>query len=347
MKEEQNVASTKVISYSEIDTYRQCPLKHQLSYLERWRTDDEAEALGRGTLFHSVMEAHYGAVKAAKEAGKAVDAVSLYASVSHLLYDRQTGQQTDRQELVEWIYRGYVELYGVDSDWEIVAIEMPLEFWIPNENGNRTPYKLAGTADLLVRDMSAGGGLWIVDHKTCKNLPRQKDFDMEDQTAIYTLLMKLAGYDIRGAIYNHCRTEKLKTREMTHEERFKRTLTVRGEIELKTMTMEALDEMREAYRTRPLVGCPKCVGTGVVALKTDPFQGLCPKCEGTGVMRKDARRRPDGERCGWKCGFTEPCLAARKGADLGAMMKDFGFTVHDTKPGPTFTNRAKVGLQAK
>ena len=297
------MATTRVVSYSELDTFRQCPLKHQLAYKERWATEDEPEALGRGTLFHSVMEAHYEALRDEKTAEE------VYAAVSWHLRDPMTGEQSERQALVEWIYVGYCELYGRDEDWKVEAIEMPLEVWLPNAKGNRSSFKLAGTVDLVVRDMSAGGGLWIVDHKTCKNLPRQKDFDMEDQTALYTYLLRRSGMDIRGAIYNHCRTEKLKTREMGFDERFKRTITVRGERELEKMALEALDAMQEAYRPR----------------------------EG------DARRHPDGERCGWKCSFTEPCLAARKGADLGVMMGEFGFKQMNHKPGPTFQNRAKAG----
>lgn len=302
----------RTVSYSELDTIRQCRFKHQLAYQELWVPDgEEAEALSRGTLFHSVMEAHYGALqefRARKEPGTAADVVEkLVRRVMPLLHDTRTGFQTDRQELVEWMYRGYVDLYGLDLDWEIVAIEKSFEFWLPNERGNRTNFKLAGTADLIVKDWSAGGGLWIVDHKTCRNLPRQKDFDMEDQTAIYTYLMKRAGLNIRGAIYNHCRTERLKTREMGADERFKRTLTVRDDEELREMALEALDHFREAYKPRT----------------------------------RHAPRTPDGERCGWKCNFTEPCLASRKRGNHQAILQNFGFHQADHKPGPTFTRLAE------
>lgn len=310
------MARTKVVSYSEIDSYRQCPLKHQLSYVENWRLPDQhpdqSPALSRGTLFHSVMEAHYGLLKKSVEEGWRADinGEDLFLAVAPLLYRQGTGEQTEEQELVEWMYRGYVDLYHGDRDWEIIAVELPLEAWLPTETGTRSSFKLAGTTDLLIRDNSAGGGLYIVDHKTCRNLPKQKDFDMEDQTALYTLLLRSQGYDIRGAIYNHVRTEKLKTREMAPEERFKRTLTVRGERELQTMALEALDEMREAYKPRT----------------------------------RDARRRPDGERCGWKCGYTEACLAGRKDPKaLRPFLEDVGFVQHDTKPGPTFQARAKRG----
>lgn len=295
--------STKVVSYSEIDTYRQCPLKWQLAYLERWRTEDEAPALSRGTAFHAIMENHYLGLQRAQRGDEGSYSEIFWPNIQTVLNE----QPDEERELLAWMFDGYRDLYGEDSDWEIVAVEQRMEQWLLTENGTRSTFKLAGTADLIVRDHSAGGGLWIVDHKTCKNLPKGKDLDMEDQTALYTLLARSAGYDIRGAIYNHVRTQKLKAREMGADERFKRTLTVRTDRELETMSLEALEEMREAYRPR----------------------------------RTEARRRPDGERCGWKCGFTEACLVGRKNGPerMRAFLEDTGFTMHDTKPGPTFRSK--------
>jgi RecB family exonuclease len=323
----------RTVSNSEVDTYRQCRLKHQLSYIERWRTDDEVEALARGTLFHLVMERHYGVLRGWRK--DPVPDMTLgeaaWLTVSPLLYDDK-GHQTDRQELVEWIYRGYVDYYGQDEDWEIVAVEVPLDFELPNPNGGPSEFRLAGTADLVVRDRSAGGGLWIVDHKTCKDLPK-KDFDLEDQTAVYSYLLKRAGYDIRGAIYNHCRTYKLKTRMMDFDERFKRSITVRGEQELETCAQEVYELMEEAYdgHDRRAARAEHSFTDG----------------EGINVVHQlyDAPRSPDGERCGWKCGYTEACIAGRKmGPDrTRQFLLDTGFTMHTTKPGPTFNKELQEG----
>ena len=49
-----------VVSFSEIDTYRQCPLKHEWAYKQRWkRPVEEASALAKGSLWHLVLETHY------------------------------------------------------------------------------------------------------------------------------------------------------------------------------------------------------------------------------------------------------------------------------------------------
>ena len=60
---------TRTVSYSEIDSARQCLLKHQFGYKERWQPPTEGRALVRGKLWHNVMEDHYRAIKTWHDAG--------------------------------------------------------------------------------------------------------------------------------------------------------------------------------------------------------------------------------------------------------------------------------------
>lgn len=292
------MAKTRLVSYSELDSYRQCRLKHQLAYNERWKPAEEAAALSRGRLFHEVMELHYAVLRDAQKEGVQLTLDYLQSRIdgSGLLHDLLTGEETEEQQLVRWIYDGYKDTYIFDGEWEIVDVEMALEAWLPMPSGNRSSFRLKGKVDLLVRDMSAGGALWIVDHKTCRNLPKQKDLDLEDQMALYIFLLRQQGHDIRGAIYNNCRTQKLK-REMTPDERFSRALTVRTDKELVNIATEVYETFLEAYKPR----------------------------------KGDAPRSPDSERCGWRCPFTEPCLAGRKGSDMRGMLGDTGFIQDHTR----------------
>jgi RecB family exonuclease len=286
------MARTREVSYSELDAYRQCRLKHELAYKERWRPAEESPALSRGRLFHEVLELHYRTLKETRSLEQSIAAVE----GSGLLYDLMTGNETEQQELVAWVYNGYTERYRDDNEWEILEVETKVNTMLPNHKGNPSSFRFKGTVDLLVRDNSAGGGLWIVDHKTCSNLPKGKDLDLDDQMGLYTYLLRRQGLDIRGAIYSACRTKKLK-RDMTMEERFKRYITVRGEVELKNIALEAYDTFREAYK---------------------PREGATP-------------RSPDSERCGWRCPFTEPCLGGRKGLSIEEMLVDHDFVQDFTR----------------
>src|SRR4029450_6498058 len=114
--------------------------------------------------------------------------------------------------------------YQLDEGWKVRGIEVPFSIWLPTERGTRSTYRLKGRIDLLVQAEQLGTGLWIVDHKTCKDLPTEKDLDLDDQMGLYTYLLRRRGLDIRGVIYNALRTQRL-VRPMAMGERFSRTIT--------------------------------------------------------------------------------------------------------------------------
>jgi hypothetical protein len=283
------MTATRVVSYSELDAIRQCGLKAYLAYGERWKPPTTGPALARGSLFHKVMEAHYTSGWTARS--KNVDAVLGTAELSD-----------EEIALVRWVYEGYVECYGMDKDWEVLEVEHKVEDWLPMPSGKRSTFRLKGTIDLLVRDHSAGDGLWIVDHKTCKNLPKGKEIDFDDQMGLYVYLLRHKGIDVRGIIYNACRTDKLK-REMTMDERFDRILTVRTDRELEIIAAEALTTFRDYY-------------TG---LQRGSREGVMPP------------RSPNADTCRWRCSYTEACLSSRKGIDLRGLLEDMDYHKDPTR----------------
>lgn len=247
---------TRVVSYSELDALRQCPLKHYLTYNRRWRTPVVSRALSIGSLFHEVLEEHYRCGRGKKEIERIAEDETI---------------DMEHAETVGWIYAGYREQYGSDPDWEIIEVEKKFE--LPLGRGIR----LKGRIDLLVEDSGAGGGLWIVDHKTGRELPKGKQLEFDDQFGLYMWLLKKSGLDVRGVIHNACRTYRLK-REMKLSERFMRTYTVRSDSELEVVAREAYDTF---------------------------VRGLCP-------WPGQPPRATDPDRCTWRCNFSEACLMARK-----------------------------------
>ena len=285
------MAKTRTVSFSELDNVRQCRFKHQLGYVERWKDPSPSAALQKGSLMHLVLELHYRRLKE----GMKLAGIAQEVAASGLLCN-DLGESDDIQDLVAWIYDGYVRLYGADSQWEIVDVEFPVGGWLYTPNGTRSSFWFKGKVDLLVRDMSMGGGLWVVDHKSGRNLPKEKDLDFEDQMPLYIRSLRRKGLDVRGAIYNACRTQKL-VRAMTDDERFDRIPMARTDKELEVIELEVYKTMLDAYRPR----------------------------EG------DAPRSPDSDRCGWRCGFTEACLAGRKGGDTRQFLRDTGFVQDFTR----------------
>lgn len=279
------MSPTRIVSWSEIDTFRQCPLKHELSYKQRWQKPaEEGGALYRGTLFHAVMENHYNRVKliqgmSDKEVLASEGSNEYIDKIFDLLNLHNPDNQSPEQQLITWMFERYGEFYGFDDEWEIVDVEWAHDFWLPTATGSRSTFKIKVKIDLIVRHKRTGK-LWIVDHKTCKDLPKEKLLQLDDQFGLYTWLMRQIGMPIAGSIHNACRTQR-NQKPMELSESFKRTMLYRTDTELDTIAIEAYKSMRKAYAT----------------------------AEG------QAERTPNVDMCGWKCPYTEDCIGSRKDKD--------------------------------
>jgi len=275
------MAKTITVSYSELDTFRQCPLKWELAYRQRWsKPSDEGSALYRGTMFHAVLESYYDSLKKLREAKDDCKRTEIEVERLKQLGELLSldGTQNETQVLVRWMFERYLELYGPDSEWEILEVEHADEFWLPTDRGTRSRFKVKMKIDLIIKHRLTGK-VWIIDHKTCKDLPNDKMLELDDQFGLYVWGMRQRGHDIAGAIHNACRTQRNKT-PMKLEESFKRTMLYRTDAELETIAVEAWRTMTRAYR----------------------------------IPAGTADRAPNSDTCRWRCGFTEPCLGARKQA---------------------------------
>lgn len=275
-----------VVSYSEIDTYRQCGHKWELGWRERWRPAAQSPALKRGTDFHTLMEYHYQVARVGRAGGQWPGPEAMLERAR----DDVLGGCTDEErELLEWMYAGYLECYGFDPDWEVLATEYSGTADLPDLGPDYPLFRLKFKIDLIARDPR--GQIWSWDHKTAKNLPNQLEIDLDDQHGLYTWALRALGKDVFGSVHNVCRTERLK-RGMELGERFKRWTTYRTDVELDNIAMEAVRTAAAAYAWEP---------------------GTAP-------------RSPNPSTCSWKCDFLKVCPMGRKGMDERGLLADMGFT---------------------
>lgn len=293
---------THTVSFSEIDTLRQCLFKHEMSYKERWKSPTTSPALAKGTLWHVVMEHHYNAIafhqRMVQDPPSKMAMAALRDEIVNTYLCDEGGRQTEYQELVEWMYDGYVGHYGSDSGWRILGVEHAPVLWLPTPRGGRSNFKLKLKIDLVVRDPR--GRVWIVDHKSGKDLPKDKELEIDDQFGLYTWAMRRLGVDVFGSIHNAARTQKNKDQTKHFqplEERFARKHMYRTDVELERIAIEAYQAAKRAYA----------------------------------IPIGDAQRSPDSDRCRWRCDYTEACLFGRKGGDHRQFLEDLGFVQDFTR----------------
>ncbi len=286
---------TIVISASELDTLRQCPLKHALAYDERWTIPSRGEThpLAFGTLWHLVIQRHRE--RLAERAG-------LHGARIAVLRVLDDVQDPEVRLLLLWMYDGYVERWGADREWEPIGSELSGEVDLPPPLGWPKPefnLRLKFKIDLLFRWQ---GRIWVLDEKSAKDLPKGRtDFDFDDQFGLYYWAAGQLGYPVFGAMYSGSRKTKL-VRAMTLDERFARIPMHRTPVELRTVAEEAWQTAYFGYKR---------------LWETREARQL-------GANNAEVGRHPNSQTCKWRCDFKEPCIAGRKGISLRSYLRSKG-----------------------
>lgn len=306
------------VSFSELDTYRQCPLKHKLAYEDRWvsATPDNS-ALGKGSMWHEVMEVHYNTVRDHQTKARVGNAVvwdctknelrQHCVNVVGMYIAKLEAAERDPEivDLIKWMYVGYIEMWDVDEQWDIVSVENTVLAPLMEDDGTPSPFQLKVKLDLLVRDER--GRHWLIDHKSCGNLPSNVDLDWSEQFKLYVWALRNVGIRVTGAIHNAARTTRNKgdilkpgdegykstMRAQSLTDRFSRTFMDHTDAQLAGVASDALATFKQAYSEH-----------------------------------NHRRRYADPERCKWKCSYKEACLFGRRtgrDSDMIDMLQRTGF----------------------
>jgi hypothetical protein len=327
----------KTVSFSELTTARQCPLKHELAYVERWSKEPARDSpLTKGTLWHAVLEIHYNTIREFQQSGGFTIGNGVTGTlgtaagrVERFLED----VDEDLADLIWWMYQGHVELYGADEGWKILAVEHNAVCRLPTASGRASQFELKIKIDLIVADITRRKAqIWVVDHKSGKNLPGKKELDLDDQFGLYTWGLRSMGRKVFGQIHSAARTtrnlgdfpEKVDTwslkkaagekagakpKTQTLEERFQRTLMAKTDIELDSIAREAYQTARSRYAEQADIERARKRAAN----------------QGKSLQNIEPPRHTDTDTCRWKCDYTEQCLAGRKGIEMRPFLYDVGF----------------------
>jgi hypothetical protein len=303
------------VSYSELDTFRQCPQKWQWGYRDGYKPDREKEAFRLGHVWHAIMERHYltimgwqqenhgGSTRSpARGSMGETELLELCAGEVGAVMDPL---DEETRALMEWAYAGYVEAYGCDPDWRIIATEQRGQ--VPLASGER---EIVWVIDLVVEDVDYGG-VWIIDHKFIGDLMTDIEIDLDDQLGLYWYCWRIAGHalakQVNGAMLNQARKKqnvgdkpgqfykngKPKGTPQTLEQRFRRERTSRTDDELKVIAEDA----EKVVRAMDLL------------------------VDGDALYSS-----PNPKQCGWKCDFKEVHILSRSGGiPAEEVLSDFGF----------------------
>ncbi len=270
------MADRIAVRHSELRDFRECPLKHRIKWSEGWRSPRRNDDAQIGTMWHSILEAHYSAPDEDRP-GAGWDEFNFLAAGGHA-NDEQVSK-------LSWMYKGYLEAYGDDPDWDVLMVERELEVPLYTDAGRRSRFVYQFHADLVVREKSTGNIL-VVDHKSTGTFQSQENIDLDDQYGLYVAaLNRLRRLDKKALpagiivpVVSQTRREKLK-REMVLEERYRRIPSYRTTHEQQNILIDALETVRAIHAP---------------------------------ANRKYSYSSPNPRQCSWKCEYLDVHLQVRK-----------------------------------
>lgn len=194
-----------LLTYSALNTFRNCPRKYKNRYLDNLRPRERAEALSFGSVIHTAIELWY----------RSSNTESRLRDVLAYVDDAFENRLVDSNLMVQWhlataMIRGYAERYATE-DFEVVEVEKEFVGEIRNPDTGRQSqtFRIAGKVDGIVR---CHDGLYLLEHKTASTVDASylDKLWTDTQIALYCYYLRELGYPIVGVIYNVLLKSRLK-----------------------------------------------------------------------------------------------------------------------------------------
>lgn len=168
------------LSYSQIETFKLCPLHYKLRYILNIPTPPSA-ALSYGSSLHDTLNDFYLALQSGEAPSEKLLLDLLEKNWIHIGYHSRVHEQKmlkkGQKTLIKFLKKDF------DPKVETISLEQPFTIPLDPPEG-KLPLKVGGRIDRIDEISS---GIEIVDYKTGSNVPSQRDVDKNDQLTIYTL----------------------------------------------------------------------------------------------------------------------------------------------------------------
>jgi hypothetical protein len=190
-------AQKNVLTFSALNTFRNCPRRYKHRYIDCLQPREKPEAFSFGAIIHGAIELWYRS---------SADSDRVWAVLDYLdqQFPERSGDESLRSawHLARAMITGYAARYPIE-DFEVVEVEKSFTGEIRNPNTGRRSqtFLMAGKADAIVR---RADGMYLMEHKTASTVDGNylDKLWSDSQIALYCFYLRKLGYPIVGVIYN-------------------------------------------------------------------------------------------------------------------------------------------------
>jgi len=190
------------LSFSKAKHFMRCKKRYDYRYNQKLTKKTKSLPLRRGSWIHECLETYY------RDGDWKIGYEDYLKETWKKMFDEEKVEYGDLPQEIERIIKGYIKKYNKqDSQYKVIAVEQEFEIQIPGTN-----VVLTGVIDLIIQDAL---GIWIIDHKSVKNIPTEEFRLTDTQLSIYYwVVQKLKPYlkidkdtKISGVMFNYIRTK--------------------------------------------------------------------------------------------------------------------------------------------
>jgi len=168
------------LSYSQIETFKMCPLHYRLRYILGVPTPPSG-ALSLGSSVHDILKEFYEEIKS----GKKGSARLLNKILKEKWIDEGYISKKHEQESYKKATEMLMKFFREDFEKENLPVLLEQPFVVPLRKSGENPLKVGGVIDRV--DDLGKGDIEIIDYKTGASMPTQREVDKNLQLSLYAL----------------------------------------------------------------------------------------------------------------------------------------------------------------
>lgn len=186
-----------IYSYSQLETYEQCPLKYKFRYRDKIKRYIESVEAFMGSRVHDTLQKCYDDIRYTRK-NNLNDLVAFYDKIwqknwnDSIVITRQDLTQEHYRALGQKLIESYYKRYSPFDTDITVQTEMRIAFSLDDA----AKYRMQGYIDRLSRTYD--GTYEIHDYKTSAHLPGQADVDKDRQLGLYQIGVQKRWPDVKN-----------------------------------------------------------------------------------------------------------------------------------------------------